>query len=454
MCRATFCLWQDPLEAGPTSAFQINVMSLAVMQPTEGGATTSSASDAADGGKISDAAGEQAELPLHLTEEVLRCISPLASARLATVCKSWAATVAARLARPSPHLFVCTSPDKDSDRRGVIFSVRLDAAGGAVGRARSPWAAIPGRVRSVETNGLRCIGATPSGRLAFASTLSRGAVVVNPVTGASQSIDVGMARWYVQDNAVAVGGSDSFFFVDANVLVLWRRADVDGEGCSKWTAVEAAAHQTMADIVSAASCNGCIYMLHADGCMSVIDAAAPPPLRREKLPVASPIEQQFITPCLNPFREGHLLESDGEVLFVRPLLDHAEKDEFVFCGHHREFLSIVGFEVYRLDVEDQRWTSVKALTGDRALFVSPQSSFAVRASETAGCRRNCIYFVGKQRFCSSCNGDAGNTWGVYSMEDREVLFEDAVTKPGKCSAALWFLPMVENRGQWDLAARL
>jgi hypothetical protein len=31
---------------------------------------------------------------------------------------------------------------------------------------------------------------------------------------------------------------------------------------------------------------------------------------------------------------------------------------------------------------------------------------------------------------------------VYSMEDREVLFEHAVTEPGPCSAATWFLPSV------------
>jgi hypothetical protein len=65
-----------------------------------------------------------------------------------------------------------------------------------------------------------------------------------------------------------------------------------------------------------------------------------------------------------------LLESDGEALFVRQLPTH-HKEAFI------ESLSLTRFEVYRLDVKDQRWTKV-----NRALFVSPGSSFAVRASDT------------------------------------------------------------------------
>jgi hypothetical protein len=79
-------------------------------------------------------------------------------------------------------------------------------------------------------------------------------------------------------------------------------------------------------------------------------------------------------------------------------------------------------------------------------FISLVSSFSVRSSETEGCRSNCIYFVHKKRYCSSCIWDDGNTytWGVYSMEDRVVLFEHDVTGPGPgpCSSATWFLPSV------------
>ncbi|KAL6888122.1 hypothetical protein ACP4OV_009148 [Aristida adscensionis] len=380
------------------------------------------------------------ELPLHLTEEILRCISPLQSARFATVCKSWAATVAARLARPVPHLFVYTAPSNASDRRGLIVPVRLDGGDAR----RLPPAATPARVRSADTNGMRCVGATPGGRLAFASAFGRSAVVVNPVTGAAESIEVGMPRWSRRDNALAVSGTDALFSVDVDGIALWRRAG-DGKAWSKQTV---AADRTD-DIWSAAYSDGCFYMLHLDGYMSKIDAAAAPPLRAEELPVANLFHQLVRADADadggGAIGAGHLLESDGEVLFVAQLVADDKQDAaFVFCEHQRGFSSIVGFRVYKLDGdgEGRRWARVARLGGDRAVFVSPESSFTVRASETAGCRSNCIYFVGNSRFCHDCNRSAGTTWGVYSMDDRRVLFEHAATQPGPCSAALWFLPSV------------
>lgn len=93
--------------------------------------------------------------------------------------------------------------------------------------------------------------------------------------------------------------------------------------------------------------------------------------------------------------------------------------------------------MYRLDVEGARWVKVERLAGDQALFVSEQSSFTVRASETPGCMSNCIYFVGEVHECCYV------TWGVYSMEERKVLFQRPVGgSPGKYDAARWFLPGV------------
>lgn len=121
----------------------------------------------AGGGSVVD------DLPLHLTEKILCCMNPLESARLFTVCKSWAAIVSERLASPVPHIFVFNMSQEKPDYRGHIVSVpRLPSA-----------TVIPSRVRWADTTGLSCIGATPNGRLAFACDWSSSVFLVNPVTG-------------------------------------------------------------------------------------------------------------------------------------------------------------------------------------------------------------------------------------------------------------------------------
>ncbi|TVU32643.1 hypothetical protein EJB05_24384, partial [Eragrostis curvula] len=387
------------------------------MAPTNGVASASSASTEANGAKVSR---RSAKLPLHLTEKILCCISPLESARLATVCKSWATTISARLVALVLHLYVCMPPER-SDRRGLVVSVALDVA-------RFSPATNPARVHSSDTNRFRfrCIGATPSGRLAFAATWwSKDFVLVNPITGVRQSIDVGVSPL---PRRVLVAG-DSLFAVEGNGLdlILWRQAPGSGEERS-WSRTRCALHQhPIKPILSAVNCNGCYYLLHVDGSLSTVDATAPPPLRMEKLPVARPMD-----PLGAFFVNTHLVESDGEVLLVQQLVTFTDGKS----------LPTGGFEVHRLDVKEQRWTKVRELPDDRALFVSPRSSFAVRVSNTAGCRSNYIYFVGEKGYYSNpaCRQGHGSSWGLYSMADRRVLFEHAVEGPG--TEAMWFLPRV------------
>ncbi|KAL6639370.1 hypothetical protein ACP70R_023100 [Stipagrostis hirtigluma subsp. patula] len=409
-----------------------------MMRPTtnddDDDATTSTSTDADS--KAGDVAGGgQAELPLHLTEEILGRISPLASARLATVCKSWAAAVSARLARPPPHLFLLVSRSKSD--HGVVVSVQLD---GAAGRACPPWVASPARLRPADTSCLQCIGAMPSGRLAFANWGFTGTVVLlNPATGAVQSIDTGKQR---PVTVLAAGRRDAFISVFYHRLVIWwRPAGGGAEEWSKWT-VPASWRRTT-NIFAAVNCDGCFYMLHLEGHMSMVDVTKPPPVSVQRLPVPSLLEVDPSDPPLPgcpPSEKVHLVESDGEVLLVRQLLA-VKVVPAVFCDH-REFPSIVGFEVFRLDMKGQRWTKVKTLGGDRALFVSRRSSFMMRTAEMAGCMSNCIYFVGRTRYCFKCWIDGGMSWGVYSMEDQEILFEHVVSHQGRCMASLWFLPSV------------
>jgi hypothetical protein len=387
--------------------------------------------DDASSGEAGGGGGPVEHLPLHLTEKILYSISPLASAHLVAVCKPWAATVSERLARPVPHLFVYLPPHHGSDRRGVVFSVSMHSG--------HPPEVIPSRVRLTDTNGLGCVGAMPSGRLAFANFCwcERSILLVNPITGARQRIDVDKS---LRGNPViAAGGADSFVAIGSGELTFWRRS-----GGEEWSKRSVAAGGHLLDgIMSVANCNGRFYILDMEGYVFLVDATAPPPLRIEKVPAAS-LFDRFAPPRPAHVTEyGHLLESGGEVLFVRRVLASKEYREIPFCRHGAdEHLSVVGFEVYRLDVEGRRWTEVRKLAGDRALFVSPTSSFSVHSSETEGFRSNCIYFVDKKGYCAQCNRDDGNTWGVYSMEDRKLLFKQAITEQGACSSATWFLPRV------------
>ncbi|TVU32633.1 hypothetical protein EJB05_24373, partial [Eragrostis curvula] len=397
--------------------------------------TSPNTDDASSGGRTN--------LPLNITEKILRCISPLESAHLAAVCQPWATTVSARLAGPfAPHLFLLMPPEHKSDRSGLIVPVSLD---GAV----RPPAAIPARVRKADTLGLDCIGATPSGRVAFLPYLSSGIVfLVNPVTGVSRWIDMRMPKGGPKQvlasaaGACAGGGSggvDALLSIYDNFSLVfsWRAA---GAGCDDgvWnsSAVEKARPWlTSESIVSLARRNNFFYVLHEKGSVSVIDAGVPPPPRMDPVIILTGRGsggdqlQQFATPLTN-LSDARLVESDGEILLVRRLVEFKEL-AVPTCEHNRLDLVVVGFEVYRLDVEHRRWTKVEELADDQAIFVSPESSFAVRASQTAGCRSNCIYYVRKKRCCSLCNTDRGNTcWGVYSMEKQAVLFEHDLVETG------------------------
>ncbi|KAL6639371.1 hypothetical protein ACP70R_023101 [Stipagrostis hirtigluma subsp. patula] len=413
-----------------------------MMRPTtkDDDAATSSTSTDADGagsGKDGDVAGEPVELPLHLVEEIVGRMSLVESARLATVCKSWAAAASARLPRRVPHLFVFLyNVSRESLRvKGLVVSVQPD---GAVGRAwMPPSAATPACMRSADTKELQCIGATPSGRIAFGDYWSRNGrlVLLNPVTGALQSISLTGLR---NQLVLVAGRSDAFLAIYYDKLVIWWRAG-GGDEWSQWMVQESRRQTSL--IFAAVNCDGCFYILHLQGYLLMINTTKPPPFRVERLPVPSLLEQNpSDPPGFPPSEKVHLLQSDGEVLVVRQLLAVKEVPA-VFCDH-REFPSIVGFEVFRLDMKDQCWTKVKTLGGDRALFVSPESSFMLRASEMAGCLGNCIYFVGREQYCFKCRIDGGMSWGVYSMENQKILFEHVVTDPGRCMTSLWFLPSV------------
>ncbi|TVU12810.1 hypothetical protein EJB05_46470, partial [Eragrostis curvula] len=263
------------------------------MPRTNGVSAASSTGAGTDGARSRKFNRRPVDLPLHLTEKILCCIGPLESARLATVCKSWAAVVSDRLAaRPVPHLFVCTTtPENKPGSCGLIVSVSPD--GSAV-------SSIPARVRRADTNNQRCIASTPCGRLAYSRCGCASVVLVNPATGASQTIDLGVPLKPNTTPVLVTGGASagnySFFCSDIGVdrLVLRRRAG--GKNGDDWTdirtvAITAPARGSTRTIQSAVECDGCFYVRHENNRdVSVIVATAQPqPLRMEALPTAGGI---------------------------------------------------------------------------------------------------------------------------------------------------------------------
>ncbi|OEL31251.1 hypothetical protein BAE44_0007732 [Dichanthelium oligosanthes] len=128
----------------------------------------------------SEASGEDAvSLPAHLVDGILCYLSPLESARVATVCKSWAGIVSHRLADPAPHLFAFRSTA--THRRGEIIAV--PRGGEPAVSSRHGGARVTPAHRALQrvTRKTECLGATASGRLVLAN--SRCTVLFNPVTG-------------------------------------------------------------------------------------------------------------------------------------------------------------------------------------------------------------------------------------------------------------------------------
>ncbi|XP_037454154.1 uncharacterized protein LOC119324465 [Triticum dicoccoides] len=378
--------------------------------------------EAADGGDA--ASGTIGALPIHLIEKILGGFSPLDTVRFAAVCKSWAAAVSERLARPTPHLFALKlgrspfwfqpPPEEERRHRGAIYPLPVDQEG-----SPSPVAParLPSVVRDPKGMNFKLSGALPCGLLSFA--VGNRVVLVNPITGAFRS-DV-YAPFGTGAKVRAVAGANAIFdhdYAERSVSLCW---------CTEEWSERKLLSEEFKNIYLMAYADGIFYALEFRGCAYTADTRLPPPWRLKKLRAPSILEQY--TPIRGRLLcYSHLLESEGSVLFVGPVLAPRQPT----CRD-----TIGGFEVYRLDVEAARWVKVERLAADRALFVSEQSSFTVRATGIPGCMSNCIYFVGE------VDDRSWVTCGVYSMEERKVLFQRPVGGPwGKYDAARWFLPGV------------
>lgn len=96
--------------------------------------------------------------------------------------------------------------------------------------------------------------------------------------------------------------------------------------------------------------------------------------------------------------------------------------------------SIVGFRVFKVPFTTDNWQSeleVRNL-GNKALFLSPDPSFCVEASNYSGCKANCIYFLLHDRY-RRYRVERG-IWetrpttymGIFHMEDGKIEFPSLV----------------------------
>ncbi|XP_044428297.1 uncharacterized protein [Triticum aestivum] len=220
-------------------------------------------------------------LPFHLTERILRCISPLESVRLATVCRSWAATISERLATPTPHLFALEVLD-DKHPRGAIFPVPV---GDNEEDSQAP--AIPARLPAMGRHAecFELCGASSSGNLSFVN----GSLVllVNPVTGASRSVEISASICQTGPNLCT--GTEAFFITEFHrgVSLWWWCA----EEWSERKLLLPEGFKIYHAIALSAYSNGALYALEFSGLVYAMDTRLPLPWGLTRLSAPSILEQ-------------------------------------------------------------------------------------------------------------------------------------------------------------------
>ncbi|KAL6214100.1 hypothetical protein ACLB2K_013538 [Fragaria x ananassa] len=119
-----------------------------------------------------------------------------------------------------------------------------------------------------------------------------------------------------------------------------------------------------------------------------------------------------------------LVESSGELLVVDMYLsddqvdwdaeDEVSQVQLNGCIYERT----VRFKVYKVDEGGQKLVRMKSL-GDRVLFLGDDCTFSASASELAGCKGNCIFFMDNFFYTS------GEEEGTYKGRDIGVFDLDS-----------------------------
>ncbi|KAL5570074.1 hypothetical protein UlMin_026649 [Ulmus minor] len=104
------------------------------------------------------------------------------------------------------------------------------------------------------------------------------------------------------------------------------------------------------------------------------------------------------------------------------------------------------FNVFKLDLERQRWTQIKDL-GDESLFLGDNSSISISSSNFVSCKRNCIYFTHDDDLVRS-NVNGFIDIGIYNVETEIFTLHfnidsSTFTKMSR-RAPIWIVPTLNS----------
>lgn len=213
--------------------------------------------------------------------------------RLAAVCRSWAATVSERLARPTPHLLALEVPlgptsstcSSRQRRHGAIFSLPID-------QEESPAPVMPARLPAAlthATDDIELSGALPCGDFSFAD--DNRVVLVNPVTGTLQSIEMyGPRRRFEEEPQLRpAAGAHALFVTEClgSISLLWCEEE-------RWFEEKLLRPEVFRGcdaIRLAAYAGGIFYAMDYNGFTYIVDRRGPLPWGLKKLGAPSILKQ-------------------------------------------------------------------------------------------------------------------------------------------------------------------
>ncbi|XP_043705362.1 F-box protein At2g26160-like [Telopea speciosissima] len=178
--------------------------------------------------------------------------------------------------------------------------------------------------------------------------------------------------------------------------------------------------------------NGQFYAITYGGELLIVDISSPHP---------KTIEFAKHGEGINIGGYLYLVESVGELFLVA-------QEIYVDCAsatNNNGIHETDGFDVYKFNFDNRKWTQVKNSLDNRALFVGFNDSFTIFPSKNhLGCEPNCIYFTDIDLYGLMKDG-AGHDMGVFRMDTEE--FDDHYVGPDiftRVCAPLWICPSIKD----------
>ncbi|XP_043721478.1 putative F-box protein At5g55150 [Telopea speciosissima] len=195
-------------------------------------------------------------------------------------------------------------------------------------------------------------------------------------------------------------------------------------GDEVWTPVDS--HIGIAEVMYL---NGQFYAITNRGKLLIVDISNPHPKTIE----FAETPEEMVDVCAR----FYLVESVGELFMVAQDVYEGDESTTVETLVHETD----GFDVFKFNFDNRKWTQVKSSLDNRALFVGFNSSFAIFPSNNhLGCEPNCIYFTDVD-ICGLWRKGAGKDMGLFRMETEEV--DDHYVGPdifSRVCPPLWICP--------------